>query len=255
MLKSTKWMIVMFVAGLTVSANARMWSGGGCSDYGGFGRHGSGGMMFGLYDDLDLTDNQKTEIKELIGDYFLEYDLSDMSKRQLKKMRKAFKSDLEDVLTDDQIQMLDDYDFDNSGYGFHHSGKGMWGSGGYGMFGIDLTDDQKYQMKEVMVKYFLDYDFSEMTFAERWSARQTMRDEMKSILTEEQLSEIEEWRADCPGFGDLDLTAEQIERIEAVIETNKAQMKEELKDILTEEQLEKIEEFPFFGKKGFLFDE
>ena len=206
-------------------------------------------MMLGK---LDLTDEQKEVVAQLVED-----------------SRKKLHEDIEAVLTDEQLEKLQQLR--------DHEVKRPFEA-------LDLTEEQKAAVEEIREKAKTDAEAAETREA-RQEIRQAAREEILSVLTEEQIAKLEQLREERPRgrgrpgkgrigigprgpfggpdgpppvFEELDLTEEQKAAIKEIheqaktdaeaAETRQARREimqaahEEVLSVLTEEQIEKLEQ-------------
>jgi Spy/CpxP family protein refolding chaperone len=216
---------------------------------GGLRHDGAPQMMLGM---LDLTDEQKEVIAKLVED-----------------SREKLHADIEAVLTDEQIEKLQQLrgDSENRPFG-----------------GLDLTEEQQAAIAEIRENARADAEAAETRLA-RHEIMQATHDEILSVLTEEQVEKLEQrregmpWGPGGPGKGHigigprgpfegpdgrppifeaLDLTEEQQTAIAEIHEKARADVEaaetrearheimqaahEEVWSVLTEEQIEKLEQ-------------
>ena len=134
---------------------------------------------------------------------------------------------------------------------------------------LDLTDDQQKQIDEIMKKKQERFQQMQDLRESRWEASTK---EIRDILTDDQKAEYDKIMSKngkenhAPGYyvalKRLDLSDDQKEKIEALMERNKDMREgmwksrqqemettmEEIKSVLTEEQIEKLENMPMHNK-------
>ncbi len=210
-------------------------------------RHAGGPpMLLGM---LDLTEEQKDVIAVLVED-----------------SRKKLHADIEAVLTDEQLEKLQQLHDDSANRPFEV---------------LDLTDEQQAAIAEIRETARADAEAAE-TRETRHEIMQAAREEILSVLTEEQIEKLEQLRSRKPwgqggpgkghhgqgprgpfsGHGDplayLDLTEEQQAAIAEIRENAKTEAeaaqtrearheimqaaREEVLSVLTDEQIEKLEQ-------------
>ncbi|MBN1817555.1 MAG: hypothetical protein JW828_09340 [Sedimentisphaerales bacterium] len=145
-------------------------------------------MIRQMAEQLNLTQEQQTKVAELY-----------------RAAMQKFMTDIrEQVLTEEQRTRLGRRGMGGMGMmpggpGSQDRGPGMMGRGGmFGMEGLDLSEDQQKKMDTIRQKYM-----DQMQNADRDSRREVftkMREEMDSVLTEEQKKKAEELRQQR-GFG------------------------------------------------------
>lgn len=144
-------------------------------------------LMLGM---LDLTDEQKETITALV-----------------EESRAKLKADIEAVLTDEQIEKLEQLR-ENPLAGPGRPGRGFPGVGPRGSFGgpddlppvlevLDLTEEQQAAITEIHEKARVDAEAAETRQARR-EIMQAAHEEVLSILTEEQIEKLEELREKRP---------------------------------------------------------
>lgn len=208
-------------------------------------------MMLGV---LDLTDEQKEVITALV-----------------EESRKKLHADIEAVLTPGQVEKLEKLRDDGTARGFA---------------ALDLTEEQQTAIAEIRENARADAEAAETPEA-RCEIMQTAHEEVKSVLTDEQIDKLEQLRPRTPwgpgrgrvGIGPrgpyagpdgplaaLDLTDEQKTAIEAIreqartdaeaAETRQARQEimqtahEEVLSVLTDEQVEKLEQWRAKTRNG-----
>ena len=233
-------------------ANAPGWMHQGAGGGGQFGPlrnlkdAGAPPMMLGV---LDLTDEQKEVIAQLVED-----------------SRVKLHADIEAVLTDEQVEKLQQLHDDGANRPFE---------------GLDLTEEQEAAITEIREKARANAEAAETREAKR-EIMQAAHEEVLSVLTDEQIEKLEQFHARKPwgrggpgkghmgigpkgpfaGHGDplaaLDLTEEQEAAIAEIRENARADAEaaetrqarqeimqaahDEVLSVLTEEQIEKLEQ-------------
>jgi len=141
-------------------------------------------LMLGM---LDLTDEQKEAIANLVKDY-----------------RAKLHADIEAVLTDEQKEQLEQLR-ESTPWG---PGRGYLGIGPRGPFAgpdglppaleaLDLTEEQETLIAEIRDKARTDAAAAETREARR-QIMQAAHDEILSVLTDEQIEQLEQWRPWAP---------------------------------------------------------
>jgi len=174
----------------------------------GSGGRGQFGPLCGWQDDgtppqmlgiLDLTDEQKESVKTLV-----------------EESRAKLHADIEAVLTPEQVEKLQQLR-ESTPWGPDGPGRGYLGVGPRGPFGgsggtppvleaLDLTEEQKVAIEAIREQARIDAEA-----AETWQARQEImqaaHEEVKSVLTNEQIEKLEQvyprtpWGRGGPGRG------------------------------------------------------
>ena len=119
-------------------------------------------MMFGV---LDLTDEQKEVIAQLVED-----------------SREKLRADIEAVLTDEQVEKLQQLHDDGANRPFE---------------GLDLTEEQEAAIADIRENARADAEAAETRQA-RQEIMQAAHDEVLSVLTEEQIEKLEQLRPPAP---------------------------------------------------------
>jgi len=158
--------------------------------------------MLQALEKLDLSDEQWASIKELLEArkaHMKQYRASGErpTKEEMQARREAMKQSFEAILTPDQLARLEEMKANVKG----RSGRRpRLRERGFGLKGLDLSDDQKAQLK------VLRQGMAEERKARRASGERPTREEMKAnheamqaaiahILTPEQRQQLEERRA------------------------------------------------------------
>lgn len=201
---------------------------------------------------LDLTDEQKELIQEIV-----------------EESRKKLKADIEAVLTDEQLEKLEQLRDDQAKRPFD---------------ALDLTEEQQAAIAEIREKAKADVEAAETREAKQ-EIMQAAHEEVLSVLTEEQKEKLEQLREERPHgrggpgkgrigvdprgpgggpdgppplFEELDLTEEQKTAINDIHEQARADVEaaetrearqeimqaahDEVLSVLTDEQIEKLEQ-------------
>lgn len=256
---------LLFIAVVVVGASALVLAGraggigqrgfanglgaGGRGQFGPLGNSqdaGAPSMMLGV---LDLTDEQKEVIAALV-----------------EESRAKLRADIKAVLTPEQVEKVQQLRDDGTARGFA---------------ALDLTEEQQAAIAEIRENARADAETAETREARR-EIMQAAYEEVKSVLTDEQIEKLEQRRAKAPwgrggpgkghkGIGPrgpyagpdgplaaLDLTEEQEAAISEIREKARAEAQtaetrearqeimqaahEEVKSVLTDEQIEKLEQ-------------
>lgn len=198
-------------------------------------------------------------------------DLTDEQKEAIKALHEKIKADLEagmaEILTEEQLARLEEIKERTGGpWGPGHPGAGPLGV----LRGLELTEDQQAEVKTIMEAAKEKLEAAETPEA-RKAAFEAAIDEVKELLTPEQLEQLEKAlprfkeRPGGPLGGgilacaeQIGLTDEQITQIKAIEEQTRAAVdaaetiearhealqdgREAVEKVLTAEQLEKLKE-------------
>jgi Spy/CpxP family protein refolding chaperone len=203
---------------------------------------------FGKIEGLDLNDEQKTQLQALHEARREKMQaLHESGERPSREDRQAlqeeFREDLAGILTPKQLALLEEHRANRPerGHRGKRGGKGRFGHG-FGSFdgaGLELSEDQKEQMKTLHEAQrekmqALRAGDERPSHEDMQSLREEFRTNLAGILTPEQLAQLEERRANRPerghrgkrggkgrfgrGFGgtELDLSEDQKEQAKAL---------------------------------------
>lgn len=202
---------LLFVAGTGSALIARgMWGGNdGCPGYG-MGMNGGSGYHMMRYNDLKLTEEQEQKIHKINKDFADRFFEARRDRDAFNKVRDAHRSEIEKVLTKEQLEKARDFRGPHHGRG---KGKGMmwdsdWKPGMMHDY-LNLTDDQAEKIHR------LNREFHDKMFQNRKNPdeigklRESHLKEFEKLLTKEQLEKLNKFRKNhrgagfCPGFGGM----------------------------------------------------
>ena len=170
---------------------------------------------FDKIEGLDLSDEQKTQLQALHEArreqlHALHESGERPSREDRQALQEQFRATLAGIFTTEQRALLDEHRANHSGQGFHgrRGGRGRFGRGlgGIGGAGLDLNDEQKEQMKtlrqaqrEQMETLRESGERPSREDMQAW--REQFRVDLAGILTSEQMTQLEEHRANRPERG------------------------------------------------------
>jgi Spy/CpxP family protein refolding chaperone len=109
------------------------------------------------------------------------------AREQARIARQALNEEIAEVLSEEQAERFAAMRERGRSHGRHHSGRGH-----HGVFArLDLSDEQRQAMAELM----------ETRYEQGHENRQEFRQQMREILTEEQVAQLEAMRAERGGKG------------------------------------------------------
>ncbi len=175
-----KWIIAAAVA-LALGALITV----AVADHGGK-RGDHGGAMARVLEHLDLTDEQKEQLRDLRQEHM---GAMQAQRETMAAMRKEHREAVQEILTEEQQETMEEMRSRRGGFFREHGG---WGKdrcemrrGGKGAFSrLDLSDEQKEQLKELRQEHR----------AEMRETRKKHRTALENLLTPEQREKLEEMK-------------------------------------------------------------